>query len=50
MRTRPRLTTTTTAETLAEIAKIEASEKRTRASVVDELLAAGLRARRRKAK
>jgi hypothetical protein len=42
---RPTLTTTTAPEILATIQAIQAAEQRTRASVVQELLTLGLKAR-----
>lgn len=42
---RPTLTTTTAPEILATIQAIQATEQRTRASVVQELLTLGLKAR-----
>lgn len=45
MTLRPTLTTTTAPEILANIQAIQSAEQRTRASVVQELLTLGLKAR-----
>lgn len=45
MRDRPTLTTTTDPALLAAVVEIQATEQRTRASVIGELLTLGLKAR-----